>query len=98
MNIRKHTNALLLLLVSFSTQIGFSHTNQDKDTLYYDSNWKESTKDNYEYYRALPLKTTGSLSLIVDYYKNGKMQMQGYAYTDSLNIFVGDVYWYLENR
>ncbi|WP_108869091.1 hypothetical protein [Aquimarina aquimarini] len=93
---RIHT--LILLIGSFVIfQNSFSQAIQNKDTLYFDSSWKPTIRSKHQFYRLLPLKTTKNLSLIIDYYKNGNMQMQGYAYTDSLTKLVGDVYWYDEN-
>ncbi|MBO0593513.1 hypothetical protein I2486_19105 [Cellulophaga sp. E16_2] len=89
---------LILLVGAFSMfQNSFSQDIQKRDTLYFDGNWKETTRLNHEFYRLLPLKVTGNLSLIKDFYKNGNMQMQGYAYTDSPTKFTGDVYYYNED-
>ncbi len=86
--------ALLLFLFTISIYIGFSQT---KDTLYFDAKWKKTTKENHQYFRPLPLKVVDSLSLIRDYYKNGKLQMQGYVYTDNQKKYVGDIYWYTKD-
>lgn len=67
-----------------------------QDTLYFDQDWNPSTKDHYAYFRPLPLKTLGELSLIRDYHKNGNLQMQGYVRSDNEEYYVGDVYWYDE--
>ena len=84
---------LLLILFSFFMN-AYAQNQIKKDTLYFDENWKPTTKSNYEFYRPLPLNKIGDLSLIKDFYKNGTMQMQGYVYTDSLDVLVGDIYWY----
>ena len=76
------------ILAFFVFQNGYGQVAEQKDTLYFDRQWKPTTRQNHEYYR-LHLEKTGKLSLIIDYYKNGNMQMQGYAYTDSLDILVG---------
>ncbi|WP_437921269.1 hypothetical protein [Sphingobacterium sp. LRF_L2] len=65
-----------------------------QDTLYFDQDWQETTRDQYSYYRLLPVKKVGELYLIQDFYKNGKLQMQGYALANNPDVYVGDVYWY----
>lgn len=68
-----------------------------QDTIYFDKDWKETTKDNHAFYRPMPLLKEGDLVLIRDYYKNGNLQMQGYAMDNNLDNYVGDIYWYDEN-
>jgi uncharacterized protein len=70
---------------------------QTKDTLYFDSNWQPTKKENHAFYRPFPLKKIGELVFIQDFYKNGNMQMQGYVLASSQEEYVGDVYWYNEN-
>lgn len=78
----------LLLCCTISTRA--------QDTLYFDEVWNPVTKDNHAYFRPLPLKTLGELSLVRDYHKNGNLQMQGYVRSDDPEYYVGDVYWYDE--
>ncbi|MCG9792443.1 toxin-antitoxin system YwqK family antitoxin [Flavobacterium algicola] len=90
----------LILKIIFILPFYFSITNtfsQEKTILYFDSNWKETTKENHAYYRVLPLKEIGELVLIEDFYKNGNRQMQGYALKDQQDTSIGDIYWYDEN-
>lgn len=68
-----------------------------QDTIYFDKDWKEAIKDNHAFYRPMPLLKEGDLVLIRDYYKNGNLQMQGYAMADDLDNYVGDIYWYDKN-
>ncbi len=84
-------NTFTLIFFILSSTIVFSQT---KDTIYFDKKWKKTDRKHHKFYRLMPLKTTGKLSLIIDYYKNGKMQMQAYAYTDSLDKYVGTMYFY----
>ncbi|WP_300672333.1 hypothetical protein [Soonwooa sp.] len=81
---------LLILSVLFS----FLVFSQDK-TLYFDGNWKETTKSKAYYYRKLPLPKLANLELLRDYYSDtDKLQMQGY-YADAVDQnYVGDIYWY----
>ncbi|WP_159086004.1 toxin-antitoxin system YwqK family antitoxin [Flavobacterium faecale] len=70
---------------------------QEKTAIYYDSDWKVCTKENYTYYRPMPLKEIGDLVFVRDYYKNGNLQMQGYFLKKEQEQKVGDIYWYDEN-
>ncbi|QCE42982.1 hypothetical protein [Psychroserpens sp. NJDZ02] len=85
---------ILLFLAVISVQYSLAQTN---DTLYFDVNWKKTTKPNHAFYRPLPLKKVDSLVLIQDFYKNGNMQMQGYAYAINEEKYAGDVYYYYED-
>ena len=73
------------------------HIAKAQDTLYFDEQWKETTRANHLYYRLLPLKQVGELIFIQDYYKNGHLQMQGYVHKTNMDEYVGDVYWYNDN-
>lgn len=68
-----------------------------QDTLYFDADWKESSREKHAYYRLLPMKKVGKLLFIQDFYKNGNLQMQGYALASDEASYVGDAYWYDEN-
>ena len=68
-----------------------------QDTIYFDKDWKETTKTKSSFYRPLPLKKYGELVLLKDYYKNGQLQFQGYIYPNDERKYVGDVFWYDEN-
>ncbi|MFE7086132.1 hypothetical protein ACFU8T_09165 [Sphingobacterium spiritivorum] len=68
-----------------------------QDTLYFDRDWKQTTRDKHEFYRLLPMKRSGELVFIQDFYKNGRMQMQGYALASDEQSYVGDSYWYDED-
>lgn len=66
-----------------------------QDTIYYDQDWKKTTKNNSSYFRPLPFKKSGNVYLVRDYYKNGNLQMQGYILNkDDDSSFVGDVFYY----
>ncbi|QQT25764.1 hypothetical protein [Sphingobacterium spiritivorum] len=67
-----------------------------QDTLYFDRDWNHTTRDKHEFYRLLPMKRTGEIVFIQDFYKNGRMQMQGYALASDEQSYVGDSYWYDE--
>lgn len=69
----KNSTFYLLLFVGFLTL-----SVSAQDTTWFDANWQVTTKDNAEYYRPTPQKK-GNGYWIVDYYKNGKIQMEGYS-------------------
>lgn len=68
-----------------------------QEIIYFDKDWQKTTKENQVYYRRMPLKKVGELLFLVDYYRNGKLQFQGYIYPNDEHKYVGDAYWYDEN-
>ncbi|MCW2120684.1 toxin-antitoxin system YwqK family antitoxin [Flavobacterium sp. 7A] len=74
--------------------IGTSIFSQEKSMIYYDAQWKPTTKENHSFYRPLPLKKLGNLVLIEDFYKNGNRQMQGYVLKVNQDKYIGDIHWY----
>lgn len=81
-----------------------------KDTTYFDVNWKACSKEIAAFYRLKPkkLKTkeaigykiegTDSLYTIKDYYtKNNKLQFEGYSFDNSGESLVGKSKWYDKN-
>lgn len=83
-------NIILILTSSFS----FS---QNADRIYYDRDWKETTKENASFYRIKPSKKVDNLFLMEDFYSNKTPQFQGYALQSDENSYVGDIVWYDEN-
>jgi antitoxin component YwqK of YwqJK toxin-antitoxin module len=83
-------NIILILTSSFS----FS---QNSDRIYYDKDWKETTKENASFYRIKPSKKVDNLFLMEDFYSNKTPQFQGYALQSDENSYVGDIVWYDEN-
>ena len=69
-----------------------------QETIWFDVNWKETTKDNASYYRPAPEKKDNGY-WIVDYYKNGQVQMEGFSTNNTPNEeqFEGLVMYYHEN-
>lgn len=65
---------LLFVIIPFST---YSHT----DTIYYNANWRITSKSQYSYYR-LAARLNNNTYKIEDHYANGALQMEGYC--DSL--------------
>lgn len=94
MQVHQFLKIKFVLIFSFFT---ISAQSQEKDTLYFDADWKPSNKENHAFYRPMPLKQIGELVLIEDFYKNGNRQMQGYVLKDNQENYVGDIYYYNEN-
>ncbi|MEJ5051760.1 hypothetical protein WH221_18160 [Chryseobacterium culicis] len=80
------TSALLALVLSVNVYA--------QEKTYFDENWEKTTQENMEYYRETTPK--GKLTLIKDFYKDGKLQMEGLASdtTPNSEIFDGKVTWY----
>lgn len=89
----KNSTFYLLMLITF---LSVSATAQE--TIWFDANWQETSKDNAEYYRPAPQKK-GNGYLIVDYFKNGQIQMKGFSTTAEPHKeeFQGLVVYYHQN-
>lgn len=78
------TIALLLCCITI--------VNAQKDTLWLDKHWKETSKENAFFYRS-PIKKEGKLYRINDFYIDGTLQMTGLSkYKDS--IYLHQAVWY----
>ena len=68
------------------------------DTVWFDANWQETTKDKAEYYRPAPKKIKDGF-WIVDYFENGQVQMEGFSAvnTPGEEKFDGLVVYYHQN-
>ncbi len=88
----------------------FLKLSAQNDTIFFDKDWKISTKENALYYRINPLKIktkkaigyetgTDSLFVIKDYYiNNNKLQFKGYSIDKDANYLAGKAVWYDENN
>ncbi|MDO5616736.1 MAG: hypothetical protein Q4G16_11130 [Cruoricaptor ignavus] len=83
------------LLIIILLQLGLIMFSQDK--IYFDKDWQITTKENMVYYREL--SQNNDLFLIKDFYKNGQLQMEGWAKdtTAGSEIFDGKVTWFYED-
>lgn len=70
---------------------------QKSEPIYYDEDWKVTTKDKSLYYRQTPIKELGEMILLQDFYFNGTPQFEGYTFKNDENKYVGDIVWYDEN-
>jgi hypothetical protein len=67
----------IILGVFFFLQFALGYSQQQKDTIYYNKTWSNTTKDKAVFYRPLPLEQKDTLYVVKDYYKNGALQMEG---------------------
>jgi len=67
---------------------------QKSEFVYYDKDWKVTSKSDASYYRLMPMKELGELILLQDFYINGTPQFEGYAFKKDENAYVGDIVWY----
>lgn len=88
---------ILFLLLVFTCSFSFSQNIEDK-TIYLDSLWKETPQGNHKYYRIIKAFNIDKDSYqITDYYKSGRIQMEG-TYTDKNAISkIGEFIYYYEN-
>ncbi len=66
------------------------------DTVYFDKQWKETTKDNSKYYRVLGPAQDG-LRECRDYWKSGDLQMTGKVKSQNNETKEGEFIWYYKN-
>ncbi len=70
---------------------------QNTEPVYYDQDWKVTSKAKALYYRLMPMKEIGELVLIQDFYINGTPQFEGCAFKKDEDAYVGDIVWYDKN-
>ena len=88
------TTKIFSIILILTSSFSFS---QNGNRIYYDKDWKETTKENGSFYRIKPSKKVGNLFLMEDFYSNKTPQFQGYALQSDENSYVGDIVWYDEN-
>lgn len=65
--------------------VGFLITSVSaQETIWLDANWQKTTKEKASFYRPSPQKKDNGF-WIVDYYKNGQIQMEGFSFTNVYN-------------
>lgn len=71
------------------------------DTIYWDKDWKMTTRQHHEYYRTSKLDTVTMAPMrlvkIIDHYKDGKVQMDGYVLAEDTSKNVGLHRWFKAN-
>lgn len=94
LSMKTHLFSILFLFVPI---IIFSQNSVDK-TIYFDSIWKETTVENYVYYRVIKdYYSDNETFKIYDYYKNGAIQMTGTSKTRDELSMEGQFVYYYEN-
>ena len=66
------------------------------DTIWFNSNWKDTSKKDASFYRLKPTKK-GDAYYVVDYFLNGSKQMEGLSKYPGKDMFIGPITWYFEN-
>ncbi|GIZ08925.1 energy transducer TonB [Flavobacterium sp. UMI-01] len=89
---QKTTLSLFVLLSS----INYAQ-NPNIDSIYYDADWKKTTKENHTYYRVIKELLVNELYDVKDYYKSGALQMEGSSISKQDLIKRGDFIYYYEN-
>ena len=91
---RKYYLTALLFIVPI---LFFAQNSSDK-TVYFDSIWKETSKENHTYYRIIKdYYSEKDFYKIYDYYKSGVLQMEGTSKTNDGNSKDGEFIFYYEN-
>jgi len=67
-----------------------------KDTIWFDSNWKKTSKNKASYFRCHCVEKANGYWL-TDYYISGTVQMEGLSLEKNAEVFQGMVKWYFEN-
>lgn len=87
----------ICLLSTIATLLGalpFQAFSQNKvDTIYYNANWKKSSRENASYYRILVKDS--SRYKVEDYFISGNIQMRGYLTSLDPDIKEGNIKYYL---
>ncbi|MBN2610539.1 MAG: TonB family protein [Bacteroidales bacterium] len=65
------------------------------DSIYFDENWKNTTRVNAKFFRLMDVDTIKILFLVEDYYISGNLQMSGAYRSINPDVKVGEFkYWY----
>ncbi len=66
------------------------------DKIWFDANWKKTSKDKALYFREISQKN-GKGFWFQDFYISGKKQMEGLSLKKDIEFYDGPVTWYFEN-
>jgi antitoxin component YwqK of YwqJK toxin-antitoxin module len=84
-----HFSLAFLLIFAFSSYA-------QNDTIWYDTNWKKTTKNNASFYRG-SIEKKGKGFWVVDHYISGSKQMEGILLEEGTESYDGVIKWYHEN-
>lgn len=85
----------LFLFIIVLVGIHEAKSQQTKDTIYFNRNWVETSKENAEYFRLVTKQS--DLFQVMDYYLNGTLQMNGIYKSLNPEIKEGLFTYYYEN-
>ena len=74
----------------------FELTQAQTDTLWFDKDWKNASRDNAAFFRP-PLKHEGERYYLIDYYINGNKQMESWAFDTEGKELDGEAIYYYSN-
>lgn len=80
---------ILLLPVLFALQ----YLHAQNDTIWFDREWKRTTKEEAAFFRP-PVKKEGNRYYLIDYYMDGQMQMEGWSFAEAGDAWDGDIKFY----
>src|SRR6218665_161190 len=88
----------IFLIFAFFTILNSSAQPDTDKIIYFDSIWKETTKENHFYYRIVKnYHSTHDRYEINDYFKSGKIQMTGHSTEKDRLKEIGEFVFYHEN-
>jgi antitoxin component YwqK of YwqJK toxin-antitoxin module len=88
----------LFLLLFVSITIPLLAQNSEDKTVYLDSLWKETTMGDHKYYRIIKEYNTDKDNYqVTDYFKSGKVQMEGTFSDKDAKLKMGAFTYYYEN-
>jgi antitoxin component YwqK of YwqJK toxin-antitoxin module len=76
--------------------LGINHIQAQQDTMFFDTNWLETTRSEAAYFRPTPQPVENGY-LITDYYITGEMQMQGISRDIEEEAYIDTVIWYYQS-
>ncbi len=87
-----------IMLTSITLFLIFSITSSfaQKDTIWYDTNWKVTAKSKASYFRCHCIQVDNGY-WFTDYYVSGAKQMEGLSLEEDKEVYQGVVKWYHEN-
>jgi len=92
---------LIIALILLIPSIGLAQNEKYKDTVYFDSKWKECSKEASTYYRTFSESSIKYkdkyLIQITDHYKTGEIQMVGYLQSFDSKDKIGLYSYYKKN-
>ncbi len=88
----KKKSLFTAVILCFFTLTSFAQ----KDTIWFDSNWKETAKSKASYYRCHCVQKENGY-WFTDHYISGAIQMEGLSIEKNAEVYQGVVKWYYEN-